>query len=610
MTPQSNGEHVDRHYTTTNSCPCHEFDTIKSIYEALDSEQRTHLLVNWLSSEDVNGGNDNDHPNHHQCRRPCSGYKNRCIHRVRASFTILNAIRAACRPFLEASKFNNQNNSVNINSPSSTKEEHPQTYEEKFPSLGSSSSCKKPQESHEQHVTTTATATPTSTNRQNSTKNDLKENTKNGNNKIKKKKRIRPVAAVAPTVGSAGVWSQIASSQPSEQQQSSFLGTTTVNAWGTNSTDTNSSRKIPTPSSNNRLLVEQRTNGTNHPLKIQGTQKNPWGGSTSQTLFANAQNPFLNAREIKNVKTMNSPSIVTPSKHQKGGPLSASHNNPTTPTASHQHVNVLPASQVQVNRFVKVYCTLLQYDLIPSTALEMQLLLRLLCVSDDLHHMYINNGEVEDEIMMVLAPIFYRPDQCQSFAAQVLQSLPFLTRVFGVELTKNLIKIPHFRKRLPDLTSTLESEIEQQQQRATKSATLLLSANHTSLMSSGKNQTAMLTLPFQQDRDSRHNYKTRDEQMIYKNREESRDAFLYQLRAFLNVRGKVLDTVQANKSIQRIRSSSRMVVGGVMSGNMQWFAQFYCDLLLQVGLVPLEETDKELLDIASKDKLQVRKRYR
>ena len=38
---------------------------------------------------------------------------------------------------------------------------------------------------------------------------------------------------------------------------------------------------------------------------------------------------------------------------------------------------------------------------------------------------------------------------------------------------------------------------------------------------------------------------------------------------------------------------------------MPWFAQFLCELLLQVGLAPVEETDEDLLNIADKDKLQV-----
>jgi hypothetical protein len=117
---------------------------------------------------------------------------------------------------------------------------------------------------------------------------------------------------------------------------------------------------------------------------------------------------------------------------------------------------------------------------------------------------------------------------------------------------------------------------------------------------------AILTLPFEHDRDSRHNYRTQAEIEIYKNREESRDAFLYQLRAFMNVRGKMLHDHEAERAMYRIRLESRNVMNGVLRDNLVWFAQFFCDLLLQIGLAPMQETDKELLNIADKDKLQVR----
>ena len=115
----------------------------------------------------------------------------------------------------------------------------------------------------------------------------------------------------------------------------------------------------------------------------------------------------------------------------------------------------------------------------------------------------------------------------------------------------------------------------------------------------------LLTLPFDHDRDSRHNYKSRDDAAVYKNREESRDAFLYQLRAFQNIRGTVVDATQAERSVDRIRVASRNVMQGLLKSNMCWFAQLFCELLMQIGLVPMEETDKELLNIAGKDKLQV-----
>jgi len=39
--------------------------------------------------------------------------------------------------------------------------------------------------------------------------------------------------------------------------------------------------------------------------------------------------------------------------------------------------------------------------------------------------------------------------------------------------------------------------------------------------------------------------------------------------------------------------------------NILWFVEFFVDLLLQIGLVPLEETDKDILSsVADRDRLQ------
>jgi hypothetical protein len=116
---------------------------------------------------------------------------------------------------------------------------------------------------------------------------------------------------------------------------------------------------------------------------------------------------------------------------------------------------------------------------------------------------------------------------------------------------------------------------------------------------------AILSLPFEHNRDSRHNYRTQPQVQIYKNREESRDAFLYQLRAFMNVRGKVLQPQEADRALERIQVESRNVMHGFLPVNMVWLAQFFCELLLQIDLAPMEETDQELLNIADKDKLRV-----
>eukprot|EP00985_Skeletonema_marinoi_P033578 scaffold41656_cov226-Skeletonema_marinoi.AAC.1 len=61
-------------------------------------------------------------------------------------------------------------------------------------------------------------------------------------------------------------------------------------------------------------------------------------------------------------------------------------------------------------------------------------------------------------------------------------------------------------------------------------ATLIFETGQKALGSDSK--TPHLTLPFDYERDSRHNYRSLDLSRLFKEREELRDSFLYQLRAF------------------------------------------------------------------------------
>ena len=71
------------------------------------------------------------------------------------------------------------------------------------------------------------------------------------------------------------------------------------------------------------------------------------------------------------------------------------------------------------------------------------------------------------------------------------------------------------------------------------------------------------------------------------------------------MKGKVLGAQEMERAQKRVRLESRVILDKLMSVNMMWFAQFYCELLLQVGLAPVQETDQELLTIADEEKLQV-----
>ena len=118
--------------------------------------------------------------------------------------------------------------------------------------------------------------------------------------------------------------------------------------------------------------------------------------------------------------------------------------------------------------------------------------------------------------------------------------------------------------------------------------------------------TPHLTLPFDHARDSRHNYRSAQMNLVFKEREELRDAFLYQLRAFQDIRGRLMEQEQAEKSIISLQHASKEMLSNVSPGNTIWFVNFVCDLLLQTGLASIGETDSEVLrQIGDKKRLQV-----
>jgi hypothetical protein len=118
--------------------------------------------------------------------------------------------------------------------------------------------------------------------------------------------------------------------------------------------------------------------------------------------------------------------------------------------------------------------------------------------------------------------------------------------------------------------------------------------------------TPHLTLPFDHARDSRHNYRSAQLNMIFKEREELRDSFLFQLRGFQDIRGRLMEQEQVEKSIVSLQHASREILSNVSPGNTFWFVNFVCDLLLQTGLAPISETDSEVLrQIGDKKRLQV-----
>lgn len=517
------------------TCPCHIFRSLESIESALrfDEDSRanksksngenltehplsTRNLVNWLSSGWSSTASSS-------CRSD-GGSGGGCSQRGKTSLTILNAIREACRPFLEdndrktlkvtiaAVPPHNDRPRTTNKQPSSASEP---SYDEAFPALSSSSAASN------------APAAPL--------------------NARKAKRRIRPA-----TVGSIAA--------PGSSAAATLPKGNLVNA---------------------PALTEPSLEGV----------EAAWSSHT------------------KNVYHMSTSShkeqLTTPTKTKEPGLNTAS---PKQKNRSPQRKSKIVAQEClenvakvhEVQNLMLLYCTLIESFLVPSTAQELQLLLQLLTVGS-MKSAATTPGP-EDDVKVYFSSILSSPARCQHFAARSLERLkPIIIGLYGSTVVlPELFQCPPVRLYCPELTTALELAW-QQHRTSHPDMDWAAATNHPSLTT---NRAAFYTLPFNAARDSRHHYKTLDEQALYKNREEARDGFLTQLRTFLGLRGNVTAREQTDHQMGRFKQASSQVIANLSDANLGWFAEFFCEMLLQIGLVPLEETDADLLKMANQDKLQ------
>ena len=259
---------------------------------------------------------------------------------------------------------------------------------------------------------------------------------------------------------------------------------------------------------------------------------------------------------------------------------------PLKPQESWDEVLLLP----KLNNLVQLYGALVKSCLVPSSLLELHLLIRLVTIKIESTNVSSLAKADKSEFTNILSS----PIRCKAFGYLALQKLSFLLQGLPLSLQKDFVQCPLFQREIPDLVRQVEEMLAHR--------TAAVSAPMGDFME--RHRTALLTVPFDLARDSRHNFRGLDAQALFKNREESRDAFLYQLRSFVNIRGKVLAQAEVDRTIRTIKRSSHELATRILHSNIPWFCDFFCDLLMQVGLVPLEETDTDLLKLADQDKLQ------
>ncbi|KAI2500460.1 hypothetical protein MHU86_14005 [Fragilaria crotonensis] len=621
--------------SAATQCPCHRFSNTKSIYEALTSGTSTNEVIDWLSGRHA----EENIQKQGRLRLSCNS-SDRCGNRVNTSFSILNDIRSACRDYLEGP---NQ----------TTLEESRVTYETSFPSLLQTTPAKAPAAKPNTLIT-----------RKNPKAKKYQTDSAPEPQQRRPIRRIRPAIALSPSDKGnianlqceplvrnalpASIDSSPLEKSPSTTMQRAKKGSLPPQALATVSNKgSTGSRLSDEPLARPARLVggfqkavasepSKITLHSNRPrdnsmvsgafpqssLRVitptsfpsaghrtgSSTEVDSTGNVPSAHAGPSSHNTLIPSNDDKDMKNFVYESHqhhgdLTSGSHQSQ-PLSSmpegssdlvSKTNTDTPTWALQTPTkaVVPVDKAEickalpaemVEHLSELYTSLIINNLVPSTPLELRFLIGLLTVEDS-----ASRTPAKDAIHNILIS----PKAVRAFAVQSLTMLQTLLGNLHLQVLSALIECPPVRELLPELTTELSARFRERRESLV-----------TNDIGFGGGIQPILTLPFDENRDSRHNYKSREEAALYRNREESRDAFLYQLRSFQNIRGRVLDTSELEASLVKIKRSAGNVVKGVDVHNMHWFAQFFSELLLQIGLVPMEETDKELLQITDKDKLQ------
>lgn len=559
-------------------CPCDNFTAMSRIVEALDDssrEEKLESLLDWLA-----GGTDKlalDENKLLSC-----GKRSRCRFRYGTSFAILNAIRDACKPHLE--KMSSHENGAVVSSPtmgikveegfSKQSQLKTEPYEEAFPSLVavSQSSASKPhpaaanilipRKKKASSKPSTVTSKPLASTTTTTTTTTVASATQPNvlvPQKSKNKRRIRPAQVLEP-VETKSVWSS------SQSGLSSVDGphVVTTGAWGVR----------------NGTLSSVTSEETLKPVR-KAIAFSPVKENAPRSNKASLESPYQ-------IAPMNQASVNNPSKCREDSNALAS----TAVCSSTPVKSILPTVPLRhFENLLVVYTALFEHLLVPSTLLELHFLLRLITLDPE------SKASQDDSSTSIafFQPIFASGHDCRKFAIQALRKLKNVLHSLPIQLLRKLVACEPFQVHCGDLVDELSKRLGRYEKidMPMEYATEAVTGTH-----------AILSLPFDEARDSRHNYKTKAEIAVYKNREESRDAFLQELRTYMGSKGKIFRPQDMERSQNQVRERAKDIMNRLLGVNMMWFAQFYSDLLLQVGLAPVQETDQELLNIMDKDKLQ------
>ena len=646
------------------------FRSSKQVLGAIHSDEATCSLITWLSDQNVREEGDDfvlirgsgaaaaasdDNPAQ---PLPHADTYGRCRARVGAAFAILNAIRDGCRSHLDRQQavgagsaaaaqsvssgfgsgvitregFSGSATSTIARSPPSKPK-----YEDDFPSLGSASIS-----SSSAAISTKAPSGPANVlvPRKKKKKQPLPQqaggatSAPNAVMKVvpakQQKRRIRPVALSTSTVASttsSSPWPGAISSSSSSSfaahvmkrgNIASLPSEDPINITKSPSRDRIAKageQKTPTPVGRPNLPGATTTVGFGANMEVVSTpvlKPKVKKSALAPPGFGTVDNDSSSGAQIsamphpsKGPSNIGLPGQVTATP--KSSKVDANMKRIEADAAAKVAVPTREADEVTLGRLVDIYITLILNQLVPSVPLELHLLVRLLSLN------VTANGHLSPEDSLDdkgdggagFRDVFCSAKSCRDFAAKVLTKIeePILSSL-GEVILRKLIALPSFKRNLPEVVGNLKRITDDRGGILDKADPL--EGAVAAMNIAGASNTPFLTVPFDEDRDSKHNYRSRDRTMLFNNREESRDKFMFQLRAFQEIRGTVLDPTQANVYISDIEIACREMIQGLLPGNFDWFSGLFTDLLLQIGLVAVEETDKNVLkQVADKDRLKV-----
>ena len=510
-----------------SSCPCSLFSTPNDVVAALKSEEKAKILLEWIQGDEIQynitGFQKRALSTQTLCKNQTPGfaYDQPCPNRLASAYCILNAIRDACREFLETGTKTGSDSwnespekKATSTNPFSLSDEHA------FPSLAPPSKASLDQKTNilqpkRKVKTTKLSSEPNTGNTKPLETVVTKKET------VPSKRRIRP-ARIKTTEISQG-------------------------AWGV---------EVSVPEGVHTFQADtmERAMTSKHISQKTGLKKDP------MQRFMSTNDTYIDSAKVLN---------RLPVERLKGNDV----------------------DPILLAWTVEAYSTIVKSNLVPSLALELQLLIRLLSLNDNEKQKNSSVSNASDS----LHELFVDEYACRKFASLVLERLKYVILNLDYNIAASLLKMDSFTQLLPSLTEELQHRLEGYR------AKIIYDAD--SNVVSGKS--TLLSLPFQENRDSRHNFRSQKLSAIYNNREKCRDSFLFQLRAFQQMRGTVLNPAQGQRSLEVIKKASVEVIENTLSTNIPWFAEFFVDLLLQIGLVQVQETDDDILkNVRDKDKLQ------